>query len=137
MSTGRNLNKILALKMSDLDLDNSVVLFREKSGSSLRINPGSGFMKKLKDYVAETQAERKDDTVFITRVGKPVHRTHFQHILDQASEQAQLGFKVAMTMIQWSEVAQSLIDHQSKEKVLDEFKLQSLPKFLEAAVAGK
>jgi hypothetical protein len=48
-----------------------------------------------------------------------------------------LGFKVTLTMIQWSEVAESLIDHQSVEKVLDEFKLQSLPEFLETAVAGK
>lgn len=42
-----------------------------------------------------------------------------------------------MTMIQWSEVAQSLIDHQGNtEEVLREFNLQTLPKFLKA-VAGK
>lgn len=137
MTTGRNLNKILGLKLSDLDLDNSVLLFPEQRGDSTRFNPGETIMKNLKDYIAATQIERKDDTVFITRAGKPVYRTHFQHILDQASEKAGLGFKVTMTMIQWSEVAESLIDHQSKEKVLEEFKLQSLPKFLETAVARK
>ena len=137
MHTGRNLNKILALKMSDLDLANSVVLFQDKNGEPIRFNAGTKVMAALKDYVATTQPERKDDSVFITRAGKPVYRTHFQHILDQASEKAGLGFKVSMTMIQWSEVAKSLIDHQNEEKVLDEFKLQSLPKFLEAAIAGK
>lgn len=136
MHTGRNLNKILALKMSDLDLANSVVLFKDKNEKSIRFNPGGKIMATLKDYITATQAERIDDNVFITRAGKPVYRTHFQHILDQASEKAELGFKVTMTMIQWSEVAKSLIDHQSKEKVLDEFQLQSLPKFLEAAIAG-
>ncbi len=137
LHTGRNLNKILALKMSDLDLANSVVLFHDKNEEPIRFNPGSKIMAVLKDYIGETQIERKDDNVFITRAGKPVYRTHFQHILDQASEKARLGFKVTMTMIQWSEVAKSLIDHQNEEKVLDEFKLQSLPKFLEAAVAEK
>jgi site-specific recombinase XerD len=137
MSTGRNLNKILALKMSDLDLANSVVLFQHKKGESIRFNPGGKIMATLKDYITATQTERIDDNAFITRAGKPVYRTHFQHILDQASEKAGLGFKVTMTMIQWSEVAKSLIDHQSEEKVLEEFKLQSLPKFLEAAIAGK
>ena len=135
--TGRNLNKILALKISDLDLANSVVLFQNKNGEPIRFNPGAKVMATLKDYIAATQIERKDDNVFITRAGKPVYRTHFQHILDQASEKARLGFKVTMTMIQWSEVAKSLIDHQSEEKVLEEFQLQSLPNFLEAAVAGK
>ncbi len=137
MSTGRNLNKILKLKMSDLDLANSVVIFNEKEGNPIRINPGFTIIETLKHYLDTTQLERKDETVFITRAGKPVFRTHFQHILDQASEKAMLGFKVTLTMIQWSEVAESLIDHQSVEKVLDEFKLQSLPEFLETAVAGK
>lgn len=137
MCTGRNLNKILGLKTSDLDFAHSEVLFQEKKGNAIRCKPGTKIIADLKNYIAETQFERIDDTVFITRVGKPVYRTHFQHILDQASEKAGLGFKVTMTMVQWSEVAKSLIDHQNEEKVLDEFKLQSLPKFLEAAIAGK
>lgn len=53
----------------------------------------------------------------MARAGKPVYRTHFQHILDQASEKARLGFKVTKTLVQWSEVAKSLIDHQNEEKV--------------------
>ena len=137
MCTGRNLNKVLGLKTSDLDFTNFEVLFQEKKGDVVRCKPGAKIMETLKNYIAETQPERVDDTIFITRAGKPVYRTHFQHILDQASEKAGLGFKVTMTMIQWSEVAKSLIDHQNEEKVLDEFKLQSLPKFLEAAIAGK
>jgi integrase len=137
MCTGRNLNKVLALKTSDLDFAHSEVLFQEKKGIAIRCKPGTKIMADLKNYIAETQSERVDNTVFITRAGKPVYRTHFQHILDQASEKAGLGFKVTMTMVQWSEVAKSLIDHQNEEKVLDEFKLQSLPNFLEAAIAGK
>lgn len=137
MCTGRNLNKILGLKMSDLDFVNSVVLFQDKNGDIVRCKPGVNIIGILKNYVTETQPERVDDTLFITRAGKPVYRTHFQHILDQASEKVGLGFKVTMTMLQWSEVAESLVSHQSKEKVLDEFKLQSLPNFLEAAIAGK
>lgn len=135
--TGRNLNKILSLKMSDLDLANSVVLFHDKNKALIRFNPGSHIMPVLKEYIAATQIDRKDGNVFITRAGKPVYRTHFQHILDQASEKAGLGFKVTMTMIQWSEVANSLINHQSEKEVLKEFQLQSLPKFLEAAIAEK
>lgn len=137
MCTGRNLNKILGLKTSDIDFAHSEVLFQEKKGDAIRCKPEMKIMETLKEYMAETQSERVDDTIFITRAGKPVYRTHFQHILDNASEKAGLGFKVTMTMVQWSEVAKSLIDHQSEEKVLDEFKLQSLPKFLEAAIAGK
>lgn len=137
LKTGRNLNKILALKMSDLDMANLVILFKDKNEKLIRFNLGNKIMITLNDYINKTQTDRKNDTVFITRAGKPVYRTHFQHILDQASEKAGLGFKVTMTMIQWSEVANSLIDHQSEEKVLKEFQLQSLPKFLEVAVAGK
>lgn len=136
MTSGRNLNKILKLKLSDLDIPNNVILFREKEGDPTRFNPGSNVMKQLKDYIKTTEKERKDETLFITRTGNPVFRTHFQHILDQACENAGLGFKITLTTCQWSEVAESLIDHQCTEKVLNEFKLQSLPNFLET-VAGR
>lgn len=136
MSTGRNLNKILELKLSNVNFTFSSLKLTE-NGLPLMSVIDSDLMQTLKSYIADTQNERKDETVFITRTGNPVFRTHFQHVLDLASEKAQLGFKATMTMLQWTEVSESLLNFQNKEKVLNEFKLPKLPKFLEDAVEGK
>ncbi|ADI38042.1 tyrosine-type recombinase/integrase [Waddlia chondrophila] len=132
----RSLHQILKLKTNNINFTSSLIQFSDGEDTNLPLS--KDLVEDLKKYIEATKDQRKDLTLFITRAGKPVYRTHFQHILDQASEKIQLGFRATITMLQWSEVAKSLTHHQRNIKeVLDEFKIRNIPKFLEEELGIK
>lgn len=123
MATGRNLNKILKLNISD-------ILFEKKKiqiGPDLIRIPKSLIMW-IGIYIHHSKSNRIDDRLFITIIGKPVFRTHFLRIIKYESEQAGLPKPLSLTDIQWNGVSKYLTSSQSIEKTLKKYNLKKLPK---------
>lgn len=131
--TARPLLDILALQKADIDLVNECVMFSSKSNELVSIPIRTKLKIGLEVYFQCSQSFRKDETVFITREGNPIFRTHFYKVLKQASTEADLGFIATFKMIQWSLVAERIKKEKSQQKIMEEFKLKKIPNKLELA----
>ena len=129
--TARPLLDILALQKANIDLTNECILFPGKPNELLSVPITTKLKNGLEVYLQYSQSYRKDETVFITREGNPIFRTHFYQVLKQASEEADLGFTATFKMIQWSLVADRIRKDKSPQKIMKELKLKKTPKKLE------
>ena len=130
--TARPLPDILALQKANIDITNECIIFFNKSKDYLSVPINSKLANGLKLYLEYSQNNRKDETVFITREGNPIFRTHFYQVLKQASLAAELGFTATFKMIQWAFVIKRIMAEHSAQKVTRELKLKKIPKNLES-----
>lgn len=128
--TARPLLDILALKRTDVDIDNQQIIFSKQDSISIIKAPK---LYNGLDVYLQILNNRETDTemLFSTREGNPIFRTHFYQVLKQASLEADLGFTVTFKMIQWSYVADRIQKDKTSQKIMKELKLKRVPKKLE------
>lgn len=131
--TARPLLDILALQKANIDLVNECIMFSNKSNEFISIPIKTKLKNGLEVYLQYSQNFRKNETMFITREGNPIFRTHFYKILKNASMEADLGFIATFKMIQWSLVVERIKKEKSQQKIMEEFKLKKIPNKLELA----
>ncbi len=133
--TARSLAEILKLKVEALDFTTNVrVTFPGDSGEKIIIQLDSSVADQLRKYIDQSQAYRESSNplIFLTKKGKPVFRTHFTKIFEKASANADLGFKVTASMIQWSQVVDRLHRMKlSRQEIMKGMKLKYIPRNLE------
>lgn len=130
--TARPLLDVLALQKPHLDLsDNPGVYFTLDTKNFVKIPINVKLKIALEAYLECSQHCRHDDTVFVTREGNPVFRTHYNQLLKQVSIFVDLGFTATVKMIQWSYVAKRVQTEKSPQKIMKELKLKKLPNYLE------
>lgn len=129
--TARPLLDILALQKANINLPNLCIIFSNKSKESLSVPITPKLKTALEMYLECSHSNRKDETVFITREGNPIFRTHFYQLINHASTVADLGFTATFKMIQWARVAMCIDADKSVRKIMKELKLKKIPKYLE------
>lgn len=132
--SARPLLDVLALQKAHIDLPNQRIIFSNKFNEFISVPITQKLRNGLEVYLQYSQSYRKDETVFITREGNPIFRTHFYHVLKQASLEADLGFIVTFKMIQWSLVAARIKTDKSPQKIMKELRLKRIPKNLESSM---
>jgi site-specific recombinase XerC len=129
--TARPLLDILALKKTDINIDNQQIIFLSQDSISILRAPK---LNNGLDVYLQILKNRQNDTemLFCTREGNPIFRTHFYQVLKQASLEADLGFTATFKMIQWSYVADRIKKDKTPQKIMKELKLKRIPKNLES-----
>lgn len=133
--TARGLSEILELTLDSLDFSNNLrIRLKNERNEDVWLQLDSSVAEQLQQYIDESQEyrDRSNPIVFITKKGKPVFRTHFKKVFNKASEEAQLGFRVTNTMIQWSQVVDWLRSvGASKQQIMKKLHLKNIPRNLE------
>jgi integrase len=129
--TARPLMDILALQKKNIDLSNQCIMFSDISKGHICVPINTLLKNGLEIYLQYSENYRKDETVFITREGNPIFRTHFYQVLKSASINIELGFIATFKMIQWAYVAHCIREGTTVQMIMKELKLNKLPKYLE------
>ena len=81
LETGNRLNTILNLKVTDIDLENGMVVLTTTKNRKAQFNPISEHLvKTLKEYIRMYQFEQ-EDFLFINELGEQMTRNSVQHTI--------------------------------------------------------
>lgn len=106
------ISDVLELTLDRVDFHKNIIRFPQTKNNIVYERPvdyPESFMKKLADYIASTQEQRKDSNyVFITRKGRPLTRSRINHSFTQASNDANIKHVQPDTMrATWLALSQS------------------------------